>query len=342
MLVIRPIEQRDLAILKQIAIESGHGFTSLPVNDELLQNKIDHSMASFASRAGGKGECLYFFVAEDSETGEVLGTTALESAVGLSSPFYTYLLGKQVHSSRKLGIHNVVQTLTLTNDYTGVSELCTLFLREPARQGLNGRLLSKCRFLFLAEFPELFDQRVLAEMRGVSDDRGNSPFWSWLQEHFFSMDFPTVDYLTGIGQKGFIADLMPKYPIYVSLLSKEARGVIGKTHDKTRPALHLLEEEGFCWRGYVDIFDAGPTVECEVRHIQTVRNSRRLTVQVGHPVQTGLYLISNTRFAEFRALLGEMAVNEQQGQAVMTAEVARLLGVEDGDTVRVAEMKRND
>lgn len=342
MLVIRPIEQKDFPTLKQIAIESGHGFTSLPVNDELLQNKIDHSLASFASRPAGKGECLYFFVAEDSDTGEVLGTTALDAAVGLSSPFYTYLLGKQVHSSRKLGIYNVVETLTLTNDYTGVSELCTLFLREPARVGLNSRLLSKCRFLFLAEFPELFDHRILAEMRGVSDEGGNSPFWSWLQEHFFSMDFPTVDYLTGIGQKGFIADLMPKYPIYVNLLSKEARAVIGKTHDKTRPALRLLEEEGFSWRGYVDIFDAGPSVECEVRQIRSVRNSRRLTVQTGHPVYAGKYLISNTRFNGFRALIGDMAVNEEKAQAVMTPEVARLLKVEDGDTVRVVEMKLND
>ncbi|MCT7653681.1 arginine N-succinyltransferase [Oceanimonas sp. NS1] len=259
MLVIRPIEQRDLPTLKQIAIESGHGFTSLPVNDELLQNKINHSLASFASRAGGKGECLYFCRRRQRHR---RGARHHGAGVGGGAvvPFYTYLLGKQVHSSRKLGIYNVVETLTLTNDYTGVSELCTLFLREPARHGMNGRLLSKSRFLFLAEFPELFDRRILAEMRGVSDDDGNSPFWSWLQEHFFSMDFPTVDYLTGIGQKGFIADLMPKYPIYVSLLSKQARAVIGKTHEKTRPALHLLEEEGFSWRGYVDIFDAGPSV----------------------------------------------------------------------------------
>jgi arginine N-succinyltransferase len=243
-----------------------------------------------------------------------------------------------VHSSPKLGIYNVVDTLTLTNDYTGVSELCTLFLRETARKGLNGRLLSKCRFMFMAEFSELFDHRILAEMRGVSDDSGSSPFWSWLQEHFFSMDFPTVDYLTGIGQKGFIADLMPKYPIYVNLLSKEARAVIGKTHDKTRPALRLLEEEGFSWRGYVDIFDAGPSVECDLRQIRTVRNSRQLKVHIGEPMDAGTHLISNTRFDGFRALIGELAVNEEKAQAVMTEEVARLLMVEDGDTVRVVEI----
>ncbi|MBO1518949.1 arginine N-succinyltransferase [Oceanisphaera pacifica] len=344
MLVIRPIEQRDFPALKQFAIESGHGFTSLPVNDELLQSKLSLSIASFAKRAPSKGESLYFFVAEDTHTGEVMGTCAIDGAVGLSAPFYNYLLGKQVHSSTRLGIYNVVETLTLTNDYTGVSELCTLFLREPARHGLNGRLLSKCRFLFLAEFSELFDQRILAEMRGVSDEKGNSPFWCWLQEHFFSMDFSTVDYLTGIGRKGFIADLMPKFPIYVSLLSKEAKSVIGITHDNTRPALRMLEEEGFRWRGYVDIFDAGPSVECELSHIHSVRTSRRLTVGILEQQQYSAhadkhtYLLSNIEFKHFRALIAEAVIDEDKQQVMLHKDIATLLKVKEGDTVRLVKL----
>ena len=74
---------------------------------------------------------------------------------------------------------------------------------------------------------------------------GNSPFWEWLEAHFFSMDFPTADYLSGIGNKVFIAELMPRYPIYTNLLSQEAQDVIGHVHEKTRPALRLLEREGF-------------------------------------------------------------------------------------------------
>ncbi|ART81931.1 arginine N-succinyltransferase [Oceanisphaera profunda] len=343
MLVIRPIAQKDFPTLKQFAIESGHGFTSLPVNDDLLQRKIDNSLAAFANRGTAKAEGLYFFVAEDGETGEVLGTCAIDAAVGLSDPFYNYLLGKQVHSSAKLGIYNVVETLTLTNDYTGVSELCTLFLRESARVGLNGRLLSKSRFLFLAEFSELFDHRILAEMRGVSDEQGRSPFWHWLQEHFFTMDFPTVDYLTGIGQKGFIADLMPKFPIYVNLLSKAARDVIGITHNNTRPALHLLEEEGFTWRGYVDIFDAGPSVECELSQIRSVRNSRQYTVKIGDVSQGNQHLISNTQFADFRALITEVELvgeSDKDGllTVTLTKEVAKLLKVTKGDRVRLVEI----
>lgn len=348
MLVIRPIAQQDFPALKQFAIESGHGFTSLPVNDELLQRKIDSSLAAFSEQGTAKTEGLYFFVAEDGYSGEVLGTCAIDAAVGLSAPFYNYLLGKQVHSSARLGIYNVVETLTLTNDYTGVSELCTLFLRESARHGLNGRLLSKSRFLFLAEFPQLFDHRILAEMRGVSDEQGNSPFWCWLQEHFFTMDFPTVDYLSGIGQKGFIADLMPKFPIYTNLLSKEARAVIGLTHNNTRPALHFLEEEGFTWRGYVDIFDAGPSVECELSQIRSVRNSRQYRVHIGEAQayeleQRAQYLISNGLFANFRALISEavitVATNDQALPLVtLSTKVASLLNVSAGDTVRLVEI----
>ncbi|MDX7827764.1 arginine N-succinyltransferase, partial [Aeromonas caviae] len=50
MLVIRPIEQRDFAGLKTCAIESGTGMTSLPVNDELLQRKIDASTQTFLDK----------------------------------------------------------------------------------------------------------------------------------------------------------------------------------------------------------------------------------------------------------------------------------------------------
>ena len=69
-------------------------------------------------------------------------------------------------------------------------------------------------------------------MRGVSDEDGNSPFGNGYKSTFFSIDFTMADYLTGIGKKGFIADLMPKLPIYINLLSKEAQEVIGQVHEK--------------------------------------------------------------------------------------------------------------
>ncbi len=335
MLVIRPITKEDYPALMKCAVDSGHGFTSLPVNEELLRNRIEHSIKSFQTDAKEPDCEGYLMVGEDTETGEVTGTTAIEAAIGHDIPFYSYHISKVVHSSQRLGVNNVVKLLTFGNNYTGCSELCTLFLRPEYRKGLNGRLMSKSRFLMMAEHPQRFSETVFAEMRGVSDDEGNSPFWQWLQEHFFSIEFTLADYLTGIGKKGFIADLMPKLPIYINLLSKEAQEVIGVVHEKTKPALRLLEKEGFTCRGYVDIFDAGPTVECDVRNIESIRHSFTAKVVIDEHTSAQHYLISNTSFEKFRATAAVAAFDNESGTVHLTSEVAEALLVTSGDSVRL-------
>ncbi|MCD9552546.1 arginine N-succinyltransferase [Photobacterium carnosum] len=334
MLIIRPITTTDYPALMQCAEASGHGFTSLPINEDLLRRRIQHSQASFNANVTSPGQESYLLVAVDSDSGQVVGTTAIEATVGLDVPFYNYHLSTVTHASRQLGVHNTVKVLTLGSQYTGETELCSLFLLPEWRQGVNGRLLSKSRFLLMADHRQRFADVAFAEMRGVSDEQGNSPFWQWLKEHFFSIDFTYADYLTGIGRKGFIADLMPKLPIYVNLLSKEAQAVIGKVHTNTRPALQLLEQEGFCCRGYVDIFDAGPSVECDVRNIETVRHSQRYSVDIGEHNSQQHYLISNGQLAGFRAVAAPIAITAQ-GQAMMTADVAVALNVKMGDEVRL-------
>ncbi|MDG3084676.1 arginine N-succinyltransferase [Vibrio hannami] len=336
MLVVRPIKKTDYEALRVCAEESGHGFTSLPVNEELLTNRINHSVASFEKRdVTEPGDEGYLMVGFDSETGEVAGTTAIEASIGWDVPFYTYHISKIVHSSPKLGVNNVVKLLTFGNNYTGCSEVCTLFLRPTFRGGFNGKLMSKCRFLMMAEHPERFSKVVFAEMRGVSDENGESPFWQWLQEHFFSIDFTLADYLTGIGKKGFIADLMPKLPIYINLLSKEAQAVIGKVHENTVPALKLLEKEGFVCRDYVDIFDAGPTVECDLQNIHSVRDSFRAKAQVSEHSSSQDYLIINTSFDNFRAVAAKAAYDNESGSVILNEETAGALEIKSGDNVRM-------
>lgn len=338
MIIIRPIQMSDYLDLHRIAVESGHGFTSLPVNEELLKKRISHSEVSFSKAATQPGDEGYLFVMEDTKTGQVVGTTGIEAAVGLNDAFYHYHLGKVVHHSRELNIYNTVETLSLCNDYTGTTEICTLFLNESHRKNNNGRFLSRVRFLFIAEHQARFAETVIAEMRGVSDDEGRSPFWRWLEEHFFSMDFPTVDYLTGIGKKEFIAELMPKYPIYVNLLSKDAQKVINKVHTNTVPALRLLEAEGFARCGYVDIFDAGPTVEVKRDSIKTVRNSDKYQVLISDTedmTTSGRFIVCNTKVSGFRATQTHLLLRETANQVVISAKVAEALQVESGDWVRL-------
>lgn len=336
MLVVRPISMSDYDALHTCAVESGHGFTSLPVNEELLTNRITHSEYSFAKpNVTAPGDEGYLMVGFDRDSGEVAGCTGIEAAIGWDVPFYSYHISTIVHSSPKLGVNNVVKLLTFGNNYTGCSEICTLFLRPKFRGGNNGRLMSKCRFLMMAEHPHRFSKTVFAEMRGVSDEEGNSPFWQWLQEHFFSIEFTLADYLTGIGKKGFIADLMPKLPIYVNLLSKEAQAVIGQVHDNTKPALRLLEKEGFTCRNYVDIFDGGPSVECDRENIESVRHSFRGKVHIADHASSQDFLISNTLFEDFRAVAVKAAFDQASDTVIITNDVAEALQVEQGDSVRL-------
>ncbi len=336
MLIVRPIKRADYSTLRLCAEESGHGFTSLPVDEALLNAKIASSIKSFEKQAvTAPTDEHYLMVGFDSETGEVAGTTAIEASIGWEVPAYSYHISTILHSSSKLGVKNIVKLLTLGNNYTGCTEICTLFLRPSFRAGLNGKLMSKCRFLLMAEHPERFAQVIIAEMRGISDENGHSPFWKWLQDCFFSIDFKQADYLIGTRDKGFITELMPKLPIYVNLLSPEAQAVIGKVHTNTIPALEMLKKEGFVCRDYVDIFDAGPTVECDLRNIESVRNSFRAIAKVGDIGEEKDFLISNTSFDNFRATSAKASYDTATGSLYLTQDIFSALEIEEGQSVRV-------
>ncbi|SBS27124.1 Arginine N-succinyltransferase [Marinomonas spartinae] len=341
MMVIRPIHQDDLKSLYRLAEKTGIGFTSLIADEESLQRKIDKATGSFNKDVIDKpNDEDYLMVLEDTDTGDIVGTTGLLGAVGLDEPFYSYHLGTITHSSRELGVHNIMPTLVLNNDFTGFSEICTLFLEEDYRHSKNGQLLSKSRFMFLAQFSERFTDKIFAEMRGICDENGVSPLWESLGRHFFSIDFERADELTALGSKQFIAELMPNNPVYVNLLTPEARNVLGKVHKNTVPARHLLEQEGFRYENYVDIFDGGPTLEARVRDIRAVRDSRLYLATIGEVKEAGTgtyYLVANVKLADYRCILIQRPT-PPHGGIVLTEEEAKHLLVEPKDPVRVVEL----
>jgi arginine N-succinyltransferase len=277
----------------------------------------------------------------------VVGISAIEAAVGLEEPWYNYHVGTLVHASRALDVYTAVPTLFLANDHTGHTELCTLFVDQAFRHAHNGPLIAKSRLLFVAEFADRFGDKVIAELRGPIDAQGRSPFWEGLGRHFFAMEYSTADYLTGIGQKSFIAELMPKHPVYVNLLPASAREAIGAVHRDTAPARRMLEQEGFRYEGYVDIFDAGPTVEAFRDNIDAVRRSRVLPVTLDeedpvpdNPVAEVRWLVANRDFAGFRAILA--SAPPRIDRFPLRPYAAAALGVGEGDTVRVVPLATAD
>jgi arginine N-succinyltransferase len=346
MFFVRPIARDDLPAVFALSESSGGGLTTLPANRDRLAARIARSLASFAGSAD-RAEACYMFVLVDGSDDRVVGISGIEAAVGLKEPWYNYHVGTLVHASRTLGVYTVAPTLFLANDHTGHSELCSLFLDQRFRVGKNGALLAKSRLLFIADFAHLFAAKVIAELRGKLDADGLSPFWEGLGRHFFAMEYSTADYLTGIGQKSFIAELMPKHPVYVNLLPTAARDAIGVVHADTAPARVMLEQEGFRYEGYVDIFDAGPTLECFRDTIDAVRRSQALpvTLEKEDPVPDTLtndvlWLVTNRKFAEYRALVA--AAPARVDRFPLFPYAAAALGVGEGDTVRAVPLAPGD
>jgi arginine N-succinyltransferase len=135
-------------------------------------------------------------------------------------------------------------------------------------------LLARSRYLFIRIHRERFAARLLAELRGVIDAKGGSPFWDAIAGRFFGMDFRQADEFNATHGTQFIADLMPKTPIYTAMLPESARAVMGVPHPSGRAAMKMLEREGFAWECYVDIFDGGPTMVVATDNIRTVREAR--------------------------------------------------------------------
>lgn len=340
MIFFRNARANDLAAIHELALQGGIvGITTLPKDRKLLKKRLDWSIASFKKKIKAPSNEYYFFVLEDSAQGKAVGCSAIEACTGFDAPFYSYKLSKRTRVCHSPPIRCDYEVLTLVNDYQGRSELCTLFLDPDYRKNHYGLLLSKARFLFMAEFPHRFAQKVIAEMRGISDESGHSPFWDNVGAHFFQMSFAEADSLTILSNKQFIADLMPRHPIYVKLLAPAAQEVIGKPHVSTLPAMHILMREGFHYQDYVDIFDAGPTIEASLAHIRTTKASHILTiVNLIDSVISEPFLIANTCI-DFRATLTEVIFDKDKKTAIISKEVAQLLGLKIGDPIRIAPLK---
>ncbi|XTZ36796.1 arginine N-succinyltransferase [Salmonella enterica] len=337
MMVIRPVMAGDLPALMSLASKTGGGLTSLPVDEATLAARIERSRRTWAGELP-EADQGYVFVLEETQSGKVAGICAIEVAVGLNDPWYNYRVGTQVHASKELNVYNALPTLFLSNDHTGSSELCTLFLDPEWRKEGNGYLLSKSRFMFMAAFRDKFNEKVVAEMRGVIDEHGYSPFWESVGKRFFSMEFSKADHLCGTGQKAFIAELMPKHPIYTHFLTQEAQEVIGQVHPQTAPARAVLEKEGFRYRNYIDIFDGGPTLECDIDRVRAIRKSRLVEIGEGQRASGDwpACMVANEHYFHFRTLL--INADPASERLLLTAQELDALKCQPGDTVRLVRL----
>lgn len=337
-MLFRAAEKKDKEAIYRLANQSGVGITTLAKDMTTLKERLAWSCNSFNKKNNDVGDDYYLFVLEDPSNQNIVGTSAIKTLVGHDAPFYSYKLSKRTRICHALNIRHDYEILTLVNDNQGCSEVCTLYLDPAYRIHGNGLLLSRARFLFIAEYAQRFSATFIAEMRGYFDEQGNSPFWDNLGAHFFHMPFEQADRLTLSTNKQFISDLMPRGSIYVKLLSPEAQAVIGKPHPSTMPAMHILHKEGFRYNHYVDIFDAGPTIEAPRDAISSIAKSKFATINtIIDEVDSRRYIVSTTA-NHFRATLAHVLYDEQQKNCIVSRQTAELLQIKCGDKIRFVEL----
>ncbi len=334
--IIRAARPDDVQPMYEMAKRTGGGFTNLPPDRTALAAKLERSAVAFARTEDEVVDDLFVFVLENVETGEVRGTCQIFAAVGQKWPFYSYRIGALTQHSEELGRTFRADILNLSTDLEGTTEVGGLFLHPGERSGGQGMLIARSRYLFIRNHRERFHDKTLAELRGVIDEAGGSPFWDGVAGRFFGMNFQDADEFNGKHGNQFIADLMPKHPVYIAMLPENARAVIGVPHPSGRAAMRMLEEEGFAWEKYVDIFDGGPTMTVRTDQIRSVHDAVDSRIswiddRLGDHKDGEKRLVTVGRLSDFRTAYGWV---EFEGDEVrLDPGCARLLGVEAGDTV---------
>lgn len=311
-------------------------FINLPADPDIIAGKISRSRLSFMGKARDARERMFMFVLEDTETGNVIGTSALMSCVSWPGHPHTFLhVRRRELYSEDLQTGAVHVTLQLGTDETGPSEMGGLIL-SPSYRGHReklGSVLSLIRFHWLGLHRAWFSERIIAEMMAPLTPDSRNTLWEYLGRRFINLSYTEADSFCQ-HSKEFITSLFPKEEIYASLLPPEARNLIARVGPETRPARAMLEALGFQYKGHIDPFDGGPYLEAKVAEIPLVQETKRLTLAAPRPgehAQRGF--VSYVGEMGFRAVRVACTVDPDAETITIPPDAAKAINASTGDEV---------
>lgn len=338
--IVRPAHGEDLDGLQRMARESLVGVTSLQDDRASLERRIERSACSFGSAVAFPGEEEYLFVLEDLASGALLGCAGLQASCGFAQPFYSFRHEVFIHASPAQGIKHKVHALALCHDLGGNTLLKGFHIAASLQDDPAAQLISRARLLFIASQPQRFAAQLVAEMVGCTDEQGQSPFWDAVGRHFFGLDYSAAEALGAFQERTYLAELLPHYPIYVPLLPEQAQDVMGQVHPRACRPYEILLAEGFAGERYIDVYDAGPTLEAETARVRSVADSQRTTLRIdaaGATDDAPAWLVCNEGCASFRALIVNSIWLPERPLTLSAAE-ADALQLNEGDTLRLVRL----
>jgi arginine N-succinyltransferase len=341
MILLRDVQLKDVDSLYELS--QIPGFINLPRDRELIKEKVEHSRLSFLGEAKRKQRPKFIFVAEDLDTGEVVGTGMIASKHGTEeSPHFYFQIGSEEKFSTTINTGFIHGTLQLVCDTDGPSEIGGLVVNPNYRaKGAHvGRQVSFVRFLFLSQNRNQFEKNIIAELLPPLNIEGQSPLWEAIGRRFTNMDYWEADALCA-DNKEFILSLFPEEKIYTTFLPPEARSAIGKVDSQTEPVMHMLKKIGFEYHHQIDPFDGGPHLWAEIDRLKPLKNAKEYTfVDIDPPkdlkedVLEGLISAKNQKPGSFQAMNVKALI---KGDRLILTDPHEKAGV-----MKVLELKSNE
>jgi arginine N-succinyltransferase len=333
--LLRSVEEKDLDDLMTLA--SQFYVMNLPPKKDSIREKISKSLESFAGKVKDRAGSEYLFVAEDTESGRVVGSSLIMGKHGTKeSPHSYFKIERDERFSADLGIGFVHQVLKMQQDTNGPTEIGGLLVDSSYRRRPEkiGRQISMIRFIYMAMFPKKFEPRILCELTPPLTSEGRSEFWEAVGRRFTGLPYQEAD-LISQRHKEFITSLFPPSPIYISLLPAEARLVIGRVGETTKPAQHLLEKMGFKYLAEIDPFDGGPHFGVKLVDVPLVNQGQEVKVKFGGKAKfTSIGLIGYVEDGKFVG--GQSPYDIQDKTARLPESTVELLKIEDGQKIFIS------
>jgi len=336
---IRGAVQGDEEALLALARELNT--VNLPNDRPHIQRLLSDNQKSFAGDVP-QNRRKYVFILWDRETGRAAGTSMIIAQLGRRGAPYIYFdVQKEEKYAVTVDKHFHHELLRIGFSYDGPTEIGGLIVapdyrKAPERLGL---LISYVRFLFIATRRKLFRDELLAELLPPLEPDGTSQLWEAVGRRFTDMSYAEADLLSS-ENKDFIRDLFPRDPIYVTLLSPEARALVGHVGAQTKGVEKMLRRVGFKYVNRVDPFDGGPHFAAPTDEVTLVKAT--CTGVLGPPLAENAHgmrcLVARDIEAPpfFHAMDARASVEgtTEEGRVVrLPADTSQLLGLEPGDRV---------
>lgn len=340
-ILLREAQEGDMDALEMFT--GIPGFINL-ANKDILAEQIRLSCKSFSGEVADPSAAKYIFVAEDPETGSLLGTSMVSAKHGTEeSPHFYFEVGSEQKFSSTINTGFIHGTLHLKFDQNGPAEIGGLVINPDFRRSdlKIGRQIAFVRFLFIAVNRDKFKNKILAELLPPLNKRGQSPLWEAIGRRFTNMDYWEADQLCQ-KDKEFILSLFPDSKIYTTFFSAEARNSIGRVGKDTQPAYHMLTKIGFKYLGHVDPFDGGPHLWADTDTITPIKQRCLLTYipSMGSNEVTksvpGLLCKAKQIPGTFRAMSSDIEIQDKTFRFSETEDRTRacgMLGIQEGDEV---------